>query len=88
MAVWSTAPPSAKKAKKAQAAVASLSLEDPAVLLDTALAGQGGSFHVAAVSDAGEAYVWECAQEDEEDGAVTATLLARLRVGSAAPTKG
>ena len=91
VAVWSTVPP--KKAKKAQPAVASLSLEDPAVQLDTCSIGSGddagaagGGFHVAAVSQSGEAYVWECRERAEGDG-VAAQLLARVRVGGA-PTKG
>lgn len=86
VAVWSTS----KKAKKSQPAAASLSLEDPAVQLDACSASQEqDGFHVAAVSGAGEAYVWSCSQpamaNGTADGAapeLRACLLARVRVGN------
>ncbi|KAG1676919.1 hypothetical protein FOA52_014795 [Chlamydomonas sp. UWO 241] len=83
VAVWCAAAP--KKAKKAQGAVASLALDDAAVSLDVCSHGDDG-FCVAAVSEAGEAYVWACSGVGE--GAVEQRLLARVRVGTAAPTKG
>jgi len=92
LAVWSSAEPPAKKAKKSVApAAATLSLEDPPVSLDTCPLGeageaQGSGFHVAAVSECGEAYVWAC-QAGADDGKVAAQLLARVRVG-ATPAKG
>ena len=89
VAVWSSVP--AKKPKKAQSAAASLSLEDPAVQLDTCMISADDSrnsrngFHVSAVSACGEAYVWSCMEEAE--GSLGSTLLARIRVGDA-PMKG
>lgn len=97
VAVWSTALP--KKPKKAQAAVASLALEDPAVSLDTchdgrdgsdgdaAAEGSGAGFNVAAVSDCGEAYVWQCRGGQSDGAGIMSRLLARVRVGDA-PVKG
>ncbi len=87
VAVWSTLPP--KKPKKAQPAVASLSLEDPAVSIDACQREgeeEAGDFHVAAVSSSGEAYVWECRERDGAAGLAT-RLLARVRIGDG-PTKG
>jgi len=85
--VWSSVP--AKKPKKAQPAAVSLSLEDPAVQLDTCQLreeeGSSSGFHVSAVSACGEAYVWSC--KEEAEGRLGSALLARIRVGSA-PTKG
>ena len=92
--MWSTLPP--KKPKKAQAAVATLALEDPVVSLDTcgvagseaasSEEGGEGAFNVAAVSQCGEAYVWHCSGGQSEGG-LSSTLLARVRVGEA-PVKG
>ena len=95
VAVWSTLPP--KKPKKAQAAIANLALEDPAVSLDTCgvieneasaseTGGEGG-FNVAAVSECGEAYVWHCGGGQEAEGGLGSRLLAKIRVGEA-PVKG
>ena len=98
VAVWPTSPaaPGSKKSKKAQAAAAALSLEDAAVQVDTCSLrggdadvdgnGVGSSgFHVAAVSECGEAYIWVCLPGAE--GTLESRLLARVRVGIA-PTKG
>eukprot|EP00798_Chlamydomonas_sp_ICE-L_P020041 gene20041-26756_t len=92
--VWSTAG-GAKKSKKAQPAVATLSMEDPAVQLDTfatpdrtsdgASVSGAAAFHLVAVSESGEAYVWVCTPL--EDGDVGTQLLARVRCGKG-PIKG
>lgn len=78
-----------KRPKKQHPAVATLSVEDPVVHLHTCAAaagsaesngssGSSSSFHVAAVSEAGEAYVWLVAAGSS---AVSAELVARVRVG-------
>lgn len=80
VAVWEVPP--AKKSKKQHPAVATVSLEDAAVALDAAAAGEG-AFHLAAVSEAGEAYVWACGPSGAVEGGpvVEAQLLMRVRVG-------
>lgn len=79
-----------KRPKKQHPAVATLSVEDPVVHLHTCAAAAGSaesngssgssSFHVAAVSEAGEAYVWLVAA-GASSSAVSAELVARVRVG-------
>lgn len=82
VAVWHTSP-TARKHKKMQVAAGSLSLDEPAVQLHACDSGLGdGSFVALAVSEAGEAYVWLCAAQ--EDGSLKAEQLARIRVGGAA----
>ncbi|GBF87916.1 hypothetical protein Rsub_00628 [Raphidocelis subcapitata] len=81
VAVWNTS--GSKKAKKlGGVAVASLPLDDPAASLATCPAPGAGedAFYAAAVTDAGEAFVWLCVPEGE--AAVVATLAARVRVGA------
>lgn len=80
VAVWNTT--GSKKAKKlGGVAVASLPLDDPAASLATCPAPGAGedAFYAAAVTDAGEAFVWLCTPEGE--AAVVATLAARVRAG-------
>lgn len=87
VAVWDTT--GSKRARKAGgAALASLSVEDPAVVLCTCAAdgGRGSAFLVGAVSSAGEAYVWRCTPSGEAHTAAV-QLLARVRVG-AGPQRG
>ena len=86
VAVWL-----AKKKKKAQAAVASLTLEDVPIQLDTCSTSDSSSaFHVAAVSKSGEVYVWQCtpsssARGDEEGPSQTLTtqLVAKVKAAGA-----
>lgn len=80
VAVWNTS--GSKKAKKlGGVAVAALEIDDPAVAVCTCAAAGAdadGSFYAAAVTEAGEAFVWLCAPEGE--AAVVAALAARVRV--------
>ncbi|GAX81324.1 hypothetical protein CEUSTIGMA_g8755.t1 [Chlamydomonas eustigma] len=89
VAVWSTQLP--KKAKKAQSAITSLSLEDPVASIDvcpctTSTREEDGgcsTFQVAAVSVRGIAFVWECSGSGQGEGmALKSRLLARIRVGT------
>lgn len=87
--MWNTS--GSKKAKKlGGAAVASLQVDDPVVALAACSApgvGDGGdSFYAAAVTEAGEAFVWLCAPEGE--AALVATPVARVRVGGSKPAVG
>ncbi|MEW5306170.1 MAG: hypothetical protein WDW38_009035 [Sanguina aurantia] len=91
VAVWDVHS-ACKRPKRQHPAVATLSVEDPVVHLHTCASsasaaeangssgGGGSSFHVAAVSEAGEAYVWLVAAGGA-GGAVSAELVARVRVG-------
>ena len=99
VALWEVPP--AKRSKKQHPATTTVSLEDPAVQLDMAAvstaapaesngngngADSGGRFHLAAVSEAGEVYVWACqaGTSGEGSGGVEAQLLLRARVGDGA----
>jgi len=94
IAVWNTS--GSKRAKKlGGVAVASLALDDPAISLCTCGGGGGGggggddgSFYAAAVTEAGEVFVWLCTPEGE--GALVGVPVARVRVGErkAAPGAG
>lgn len=81
VSLWQVPP--GRKSKKQHAAAGSLVLDEPAVQLDAATCsgadGQQGAFLVAAVSEAGQAYVWRC--QGGEEG-VDARLLLNVRVGS------
>ncbi len=92
VALWEVPP--RKKSKKQHPAVTSLHVEDPVVQLDASGTEDGEGFNVAAVSEAGEAYVWVCRRESaaeagpEEGGdgrmAMACQLLMRVRVGGGA----
>ena len=70
VAVWL-----AKKKKKTQPAVASLTLEDTPVQLDACSAHSSTSgFYAAAVSKKGEVYVWQCSPSTLSDEAESQTL--------------
>lgn len=88
IAVWNTS--GSKRAKKlGGVAVASLALDDPAISLCTCGGGgDDGSFYAAAVTEAGEVFVWLCTPEGE--GALVGVPVARVRVGErkAAPGAG
>ncbi|KAK9833465.1 hypothetical protein WJX81_007454 [Elliptochloris bilobata] len=90
VAIWAAAGQAGAKAggkekkRKAAAAAGLLALEEPAVSLATAADGADGDedacFQVAAVSEAGRAYVWEC--RADAAGRVEAALRARISVCS------
>lgn len=91
-AVWSI--DNGKKKKKTQPAAASLSLEDPPVQIDVCSPWgreENGAFHVAAVSQAGDVYLWACSgggEEKEAEGEkLQVRLLARVRVGGTSGKK-
>jgi WD40 repeat protein len=79
-----------KKKKKAQAAVASLALEDVPIQLDTCSTSDSSSaFHVAAVSKSGEVYVWQCTPSSaggDEEGpsqSLATHLVAKVKAAGA-----
>jgi hypothetical protein len=79
VAVWRTAKPFSSK--KSNVPAATVSMEEPAVALHAFVAaGQEQEFYAAAVTEAGEAYVWRFEQQPE--GPLQAQPLARVRVVS------
>ena len=84
VAVWLS-----KKKKKTQPAVASLTLEDVPIQLDTCSTSDSSEgFHAAAVSISGEVYVWQCTPSSDEEGeSLKPLLVAKVKAGGSKGSK-